>query len=73
MIIQIKKTALSVVFIVLLHTQESAAQGSGMPTFDAANYMQAVQELQRMQELISKAEEEISMLGSQVRAEWESC
>jgi type IV secretion system protein VirB5 len=44
------------------------AQGSGIPTFDAANYAQALEEIARMQELIAKTEEEIATLNNQLNA-----
>ena len=68
MIFNIKDTILLIVFIMIFAPPETSAQGTGMPTFDAANYMQAVQELQHMQQLISKAEQEISRLDSQLEA-----
>tara|TARA_R110002095_G_scaffold197540_4_gene176774 strand:- start:823 stop:1311 length:489 start_codon:yes stop_codon:yes gene_type:complete len=68
MIFNIKDAILLIVFIVIFTPPETRAQGTGMPTFDAANYMQAVQELQHMQQLISKAEQEISSLDSQLEA-----
>ena len=68
MIFNIKCDALLIVFVVIFAPTAARAQGTGMPTFDAANYMQAVQELQHMQQLISKAEQEISRLDSQLEA-----
>ena len=68
MIFNIKTISLPIVFAVLFVPTGARAQGSGLPTFDAANYMQAVRELQHMQQLITKAEQEISRLDSQLEA-----
>ena len=68
MILKINKTLLLIVFALFIAPTKANAQGAGMPTFDAANYVQAVQELQHMQQLISKAEQEISRLDSQLEA-----
>ena len=65
---KLKKLSLAIVFIAFFTPVNVRAQGAGMPTFDAASYIQAVKELQHMQQLISKAEEEISMLDSQLEA-----
>ena len=48
MILKINKTLLLIVFALFIAPTKANAQGAGMPTFDAANYVQAVQELQHM-------------------------
>jgi len=68
MILRMNRASFLVVFAIFIAPMGAMAQGAGMPTFDAANYVQAVQELQHMQQLISKAEQEISRLDSQLEA-----
>ena len=64
----INNILLAIVLIVLFTPVKVKAQGSGIPTFDAAGFIQTVEELARMQELIEKAEQEITALDNQYQA-----